>query len=144
VLATQAGKLTLALRYPDDKQAPDPALFTSPGRVLSARADLSATQSAQLKLAENSAYGGVDSLSLVGQTLSDAARAQPPLPGGSLGDGLPVATPRIARSQGSASSVSDGFVEVIRGGEIKREASDSRMIPGAAMSSAGAGAGGGP
>ena len=129
VLATQSGKLTLALRYPDDKQEPDKDLFASPANVLSTRADLSAVQLAQLKRPENSAYAGVDSLSLVGQTLGDAGRAQPPLPGGTIEDHLPAAAPRAPRSRRAPAPVSDGLIEVIRGGDIKREASDGSSVP---------------
>lgn len=128
VLAAQSGKLTLALRYPEDQQVPDSGLFASEPRVLRIRNGLSAEQETQLNTPENMAYAGVDSLSLVGQVQgSGAARAPVPLPSSVLGQGSADAgSPRQRPPR--AGPVSEGFVEVIRGADIKQETPNSSNI----------------
>lgn len=103
VLATQTGKLTLALRYPEDQQTPDPTLFPEPPRALAARPGLSADKRTLLDSPENRAYAGLDSLGLAGL-------AQGP---SRLSEGAPkAAVPR----RPSAS-----LIEVIRGSAVRRE-----------------------
>ena len=138
VLATQTGKLTLALRFPEDKQLPDAALFVQPPRALTVRAGLTTTQSALLTSAENTAYAGLDSLSLVGQGQNGDAARVPPLPaaainsrtgnfGGNLSGNLSSngSGAAFANRPRKSAGLSEGFVEVIRGADIKREAADS-------------------
>ena len=67
LLGTQDGKLSLALRHPDDSGQPDDALFPQPRPVLAPLASLGAEQRQQLEAPENRAYAGIDGSGLAGQ-----------------------------------------------------------------------------
>jgi pilus assembly protein CpaB len=60
LLATQNGKLMLALRSPADTAVADGKLFIQPDRVLRERSGLSADEKLALNSADNQAYSGVD------------------------------------------------------------------------------------
>ncbi|WP_347554372.1 Flp pilus assembly protein CpaB [Robbsia sp. KACC 23696] len=111
VLATQAGRLTLALRYPEDSGVVQSALFQAPAPVVRARSDLPATERSRLLDPDNRAYAGIDTLGL-GGGLSSPMSAVP----------LPSAVPtvRTPRAGGRA----PGLVEVIRGTDISHEAAN--------------------
>lgn len=108
VLAAQAGKLTLALRYPKDDEVPDPALFVTPPQVIAARAGLPAAEKARLDLPENRAYAGVDSLGLAGLS-------------GTSGKNSPRAEPVRSQGYSQPSQPAPQYVEVVRGAEVKRQ-----------------------
>jgi pilus assembly protein CpaB len=74
LLGVQNGKLSLALRRPDDAGQPDSALFPLPRTVLAARNGLSAEQRQQLDEPENRAFAGLD-----GEGLAGRAPAAPPV-----------------------------------------------------------------
>jgi pilus assembly protein CpaB len=67
LLATQNGKLTLALRYPGDENQPDSHLFPQPPVVLAPLAYLSNEQQ-PLNSPENDAFAGIDGSGLAGQS----------------------------------------------------------------------------
>lgn len=67
LLGVQNGKLSLALRRPDDVGRPDHALFPLPHSVLAARGDLDPEQKQLLASPENRAYAGINGLGLAGQ-----------------------------------------------------------------------------
>jgi pilus assembly protein CpaB len=73
LLGTQDGKLSLALRHPEDTGKPDSSLFPQPQRVLSPIAKLTPEQRQALGEPENRAYAGIDGPGLVGH-----AHATPP------------------------------------------------------------------
>ncbi|MFK2932330.1 Flp pilus assembly protein CpaB [Dyella agri] len=74
LLGAQNGKLSLALRRPDDEGGPDHALFPPPRGVLVARSDLGAEQKQSLASPENRAYAGIDGVDLAGRA---SARPMP-------------------------------------------------------------------
>jgi pilus assembly protein CpaB len=67
LLATQNGKLTLALRYPGDENQPDSRLFPQPPVVLAPLAYLGGEQHESLDSPENDAFAGIDGSGLAGQ-----------------------------------------------------------------------------
>lgn len=73
LLGTQDGKLSLALRHPEDTGKPDSSLFPQPRHVLSALARLTPEQRQALDEPENQAYAGIDGAGLAGR-----AHAMPP------------------------------------------------------------------
>lgn len=73
LLGTQDGKLSLALRHPEDTGKPDSSLFPPPRRVLAAAARLTPEQRHALDDPENQAYAGIDGAGLAGR-----AHATPP------------------------------------------------------------------
>jgi len=104
LLATQNGKLTLALRNPSDASAPDPALFPSPTTVLAGKNDLTRDQQLALKQADNKAFAGMEINGLAGDSKSAAGRK-------------PFAN-SVATQAGTGQARganSSGTVEVIRG-----------------------------
>ncbi|SDV51164.1 Flp pilus assembly protein CpaB [Chitinasiproducens palmae] len=102
LLAMQTGKLVFALRDPRDDGVPEPALFVAPAAALPVRADLSAAERATLAAPENRAFAGLDSNGLAG----------------ALGAAVPVR--RSARPRAVAART--GYVEVIRGTSVSRQA----------------------
>lgn len=122
VLASQTGRLMLALRYPEDLQVPDPALFELPSPVLTPRAGLSASARDAVNAPVNTAFAGTDSPALVGVASSgsrsaNASSLPAPLPGAMMGNpNGSTALPTVMSPFSSGRSV-----EVIRGGELKRE-----------------------
>ncbi|MFZ1180988.1 MAG: Flp pilus assembly protein CpaB [Herbaspirillum sp.] len=66
LLAMQNGKLTLALRHPEDAGMADGSLFAAPARVLGGRPELSGTQKDALKTVDNQAFAGIDLFSWSG------------------------------------------------------------------------------
>jgi pilus assembly protein CpaB len=104
LLATQNGKLTLALRNPSDASAPDPALFPSPTTVLAGKNDLTRDQQLALKQADNKAFAGMEINGLAGDSKSAAGRKP--------------FTNSVATQAGTGQARganSSGTVEVIRG-----------------------------
>lgn len=77
LLGTQDGKLSLALRHPDDSGRPDDGLFPQPRDVLSPLTSLSAEQRQQLEAPENRAYAGINGNGLAGQAATTARPAAP-------------------------------------------------------------------
>jgi len=73
LLGTQDGKLSLALRHPEDTGKPDDTLFPQPRHVLSPIAKLTPEQRQALDEPENQAYAGIDGAGLAG-----SAHAIPP------------------------------------------------------------------
>jgi len=104
LLATQNGKLTLALRNPSDATIPDPALFPSPAVVLVGKNDLTRDQQLALKQADNQAFAGMEMNGLAGDAKSASGRK-------------PFANNVAAQSgMGQAHGANTpGTVEVIRG-----------------------------
>jgi pilus assembly protein CpaB len=70
LLATQNGKLTLALRYPGDENQPDGRLFPQPPVVLAPLAYLAGEQHEPLDSPENDAFAGIDGSGLAGQIVA--------------------------------------------------------------------------
>jgi pilus assembly protein CpaB len=68
VLATQSGKLLLALRNPSDETLPDLALFPEPGPALAGKAGLSREQQDLLSHPDNRAFAGIELTGLAGET----------------------------------------------------------------------------
>ena len=99
LLATQNGKLMLALRNPSDEAIPDLALFPSPASVLTGKKDLTRDQQEALKQPDNQAFAGMEMNGLAGESKSSASH-KPSL----------VPTAASARSANTS-----GTVEVIRG-----------------------------
>ncbi|MEM4990357.1 Flp pilus assembly protein CpaB [Collimonas sp. H4R21] len=99
LLATQNGKLMLALRNPSDEAIPDLALFPSPATVLAGKRELTRDQQEALKLPDNQAFAGMEMNGLAGDSRSSASykAAAAPRPGAARGANIP------------------GTVEVIRG-----------------------------
>lgn len=60
LLAAQNGKLTLALRHPEDEGLANATLFNEPANVLSARSNLSQADQQLLKSADNQAFSGIE------------------------------------------------------------------------------------
>ena len=94
LLASKEGKLSLALRHPDDRSVADAALFAAPPSVLPQRTGLTPDQQATITHPENQAYAGIDVEGL------DARGAPPPR------------APRVSRERPAS-----GGVEVIRGAQ---------------------------
>lgn len=103
LLATQSGKLMLALRNPSDENIPDVALFPAPPVVLSGKSGLTHDQTEALNAADNQAFAGVALTGLAGAAKAASARAPAPLAAFRPG----VQSPR----SGSAGNT----VEIIRG-----------------------------
>jgi pilus assembly protein CpaB len=99
LLATQNGKLMLALRNPSDEAIPDMALFPAPAPVISGKKDLTRDQKEALKQPDNQAFAGMEMNGLAGDARSQASRKSNAVPGAALARG---ASP-------------SGTVEVIRG-----------------------------
>ncbi|WP_429496969.1 Flp pilus assembly protein CpaB [Robbsia andropogonis] len=119
VLATQMGRLTLALRFPEDGGAVDSALFQAPGPVVRARSDLPAAERDRLAAPDNKAFAGMDSVGLAGGVSLPAAMATvPALPDAST----TIRSSRLGARGGMAHA--RGYVEVIRGMDISREAAN--------------------
>ncbi|MQR01404.1 Flp pilus assembly protein CpaB [Glaciimonas soli] len=70
LLATQNGKLMLALRNPSDEDIPDMALFSSPATVLIGKKDLTRDQQDALKQPDNRAFAGIEMNGLAGDAKS--------------------------------------------------------------------------
>ncbi|WP_211460665.1 Flp pilus assembly protein CpaB [Collimonas silvisoli] len=104
LLATQNGKLTLALRNPSDATTPDPALFAPPAAVLVGKKDLTRDQQQALKRADNQAFAGMEMNGLAGD--SNTAPGRKP-----VANNL-AAQPAAGQARGANTS---GTVEVIRG-----------------------------
>ncbi|MGI4982363.1 MAG: Flp pilus assembly protein CpaB [Janthinobacterium lividum] len=110
ILASQVGKLTLALRFPLDPETPAPALFATPRPALALREPSSADARLQADAPVNRAFAGVDSSSLAG--LSGGA------PAGMVGgNGAHAALAPAARRAPRAAPA--GNVEVIRGIDVR-------------------------
>ncbi|MDE2288299.1 MAG: Flp pilus assembly protein CpaB [Burkholderiales bacterium] len=75
MLAAQNGKLTLALRAPNDDDASDPALFPRPASVLMAKNNLDPAQRQALQSPDNQAFAGLALGQLAGR--GDAAPSAP-------------------------------------------------------------------
>lgn len=114
VLATQTGRLTLALRYPEDSGVVESALFQAPSSIVRARANLPAAERDRLTAPDNRAFAGLDSTGLSGG-LSSAVPA--PV-------GIPSAAAAPSSSPRRRTSTYSGVVEVIRGAEVSREAAN--------------------
>ncbi len=104
LLATQNGKLMLALRNPSDEDIPDMALFSSPATVLIGKKDLTRDQQDALRQPDNQAFAGMEMNGLAGDAKSATGSK-------------PSAAPRAAWER-NARTVNT--VEVIRG--TQREA----------------------
>lgn len=74
-LAAQNGKLTLALRAPNDNEVSDPTLFPRPATVLMARSNLDQAQHEALQNPDNRAYAGLALGQLAGR--DDASHPAP-------------------------------------------------------------------
>jgi pilus assembly protein CpaB len=99
LLATQNGKLTLALRHPGDTGIANHALFNQPDNVLSARNGLSESEQVAARSSDNQAYAGTDLTSWANN--NSKARAGP----------MTVASMPGVKSQRPSSNT----VEVIKG-----------------------------
>lgn len=99
LLATQNGKLMLALRNPSDEAMPDLALFPPPATVLNGKKDLTRDQQEAMKQPDNQAFAGMEMNGLSGDSKPAINRKQNAGPG-----------PALARS-----ATTSGTVEVIRG-----------------------------
>lgn len=99
LLATQNGKLMLALRNPSDEAIPDLALFPSPATVLVGKRELTRDQQDALKLPDNQAFAGMEMNGLAGDSRSSASYKA-------------AAAPRAGAARGANIP---GTVEVIRG-----------------------------
>lgn len=77
LLAIQNGKLSLALRNPDDDGMADGDLFAAPAKVLGARPELSSEQKDELKTADNQAFAGIDLSSWSGGSVKTDAISPP-------------------------------------------------------------------
>ncbi len=126
VLASQTGHLTLALRYPEDLQVPNPALFELPPPVLTPRSGLDASAREAVNSPVNTAFAGADSPALVG-VASGGTRANTvptlptPLPANMMNSPGPTS---VATAAAAARSTGERMVEVIRGSDFKRESVD--------------------
>ena len=67
LLATREGKLSLALRHPDDRRTADAALFAQPATVLPTRQGLTLDERAVAAAPENQAFAGIDASGLAGR-----------------------------------------------------------------------------
>lgn len=105
LLATQNGKLTLALRNPSDETISDMALFPPIPAVLSGKRDLTRDQQVALTQPDNQAFAGIEMDGLSSDSKSSAHK-----PGGRNLAAARPAGPASARGAGST-----GTVEVIRG-----------------------------
>jgi pilus assembly protein CpaB len=94
LLATQNGKLTLALRNPTDETMPDPALFPPPVAALTGKKNLTRDQLEALKMPDNRAFAGVGLVGLAGDSPSSSIRK--PVANSGQGHGAP-ATVEIIR-----------------------------------------------
>jgi pilus assembly protein CpaB len=111
ILASQTGKLTLALRYPKDNALPDPDLFVAPERIFPSKPNLQADAKAQLDSPENQAFAGFDTGALIGS--SDGAP--------------PKGAPRRVIARGPARPVASDYVEIVRGTEIQRRSTANAL-----------------
>lgn len=102
LLATQNGKLTLALRNPSDETVSDVALFPQPPAVLSGKKDLTRSQQDALKQPDNLAFAGMEMNALAGD--AKLSGRKPP-----VNNGATVRPPGGEPARGA------GTVEVIRG-----------------------------
>lgn len=75
LLGVQNGKLSLALRRPDDTGHPDHTLFPQPRTVLTARSNLDPEQKQLLEQPENRAYAGINGQGLAGHAPTPPPRA---------------------------------------------------------------------
>lgn len=99
LLATQNGKLMLALRNPGDEAVPDVGLFPQPAPVITGKKDLTRDQLAALKQPDNQAFAGMEMNGLAGDARTPAGRK-----------------PNVAPGTAFARTPSpSGTVEVIRG-----------------------------
>ncbi|AMO93841.1 flp pilus assembly protein CpaB [Collimonas fungivorans] len=103
LLATQNGKLTLALRNPSDAAMPDQALFPPPAAILIGKKDLTRDQQQAMKQPDNQAFAGMEMSGLAGDSKSALSRKS------FNNAAVPSAAPR---ARGANTS---GTVEVIRG-----------------------------
>lgn len=112
LLATQNGKLMLALRNPGDESIPDVALFPAPPAVLGGKGGLTKDQIATLSAPDNQAFAGVELTGLSGSGKSASA---------ALARRLAPAAITASKSGGQPSRSAGGgnTVEVIRG--VQRE-----------------------
>lgn len=83
LLASQNGKLVLALRNPLDSGQPDPDLFPAPTSALAARSRLSPTRRALLATPENTAFAGIDLRAISGAAVLPAPPMDRPRPAAS-------------------------------------------------------------
>lgn len=112
LLATQNGRLQLALRSPTDPAVPDPALFPDPPTVLAGKSTLTPEQRESLKAADNLAFAGSELAGLSGDArVATVPLARAPAP----------ARPRVQASapRPAVPAVEQNTVEVVRG--TKRE-----------------------
>ncbi|WP_442783989.1 Flp pilus assembly protein CpaB [Collimonas fungivorans] len=103
LLATQNGKLTLALRNPSDAAMPDQALFPPPAAILIGKKDLTRDQQQAMKQPDNQAFAGMEMSGLAGDSKSASSRK--PFNNAAVPSAVP-------RARGANTS---GTVEVIRG-----------------------------
>ncbi|MFJ2989713.1 Flp pilus assembly protein CpaB [Collimonas sp. NPDC087041] len=80
LLATQNGKLTLALRNPTDETVPDMALFPQPASALSGKKDLTRNEIEALKIPDNQAFAGIELTGLAGESKSPVRKPGNPTP----------------------------------------------------------------
>ncbi|SFA80654.1 pilus assembly protein CpaB [Collimonas sp. OK607] len=107
LLATQNGKLMLALRNPADTTAPDPALFPVPTAVLAGKKDLTRDQQQAMKQPDNQAFAGMEMSGLAGDSKSASSRK----PYANSANSVAVQSGAV-QNRGANNS---GTVEVIRG-----------------------------
>lgn len=103
LLATQSGKLMLALRNPGDEKIPDVALFPAAPTVLSSKSGLTHDQTEALNAPDNQAFAGVELAGLAGAAKPATARRSAP---------LAASRPGV---QSARSASAGNTVEVIRG-----------------------------
>ncbi|WP_082221383.1 Flp pilus assembly protein CpaB [Herbaspirillum chlorophenolicum] len=81
LLAMQNGKLSLALRHPDDTGVADGDLFAAPKKVLGNKPELTGNQKDALKTADNQAFAGIDLSSWSGGNAKGTPVSPPPRKG---------------------------------------------------------------
>lgn len=101
LLATQNGKLTLALRNPSDETISDVALFPQIPAMLAAKKDLTRDQQEALKQGDNQAFAGIEMSGLSGDSKSPSTRK--------------LAVARTGNPGSARGAGNQGTVEVIRG-----------------------------
>ncbi|AIY40106.1 Flp pilus assembly protein RcpC/CpaB [Collimonas arenae] len=103
LLATQNGKLTLALRGPSDETISDVALFPQIPAVLAGKKDLTRDQQEALKQPDNQAFAGIEMDGLSADSKS------------SQGHKPATRNVTVAKASGAGAVHAPGTVEVIRG-----------------------------
>jgi len=109
LLATQHGRVVLALRSPGDDAVADVNLFHQPGPALAARPGLNDAQRASLREPSNLAYAGMSLGGLVNLTEESVPVSVPPV------SAPPVMSPATSAPRPAPRAAPTRQVEIIRG-----------------------------